>query len=120
MKRLIIDDLRIFHFEDAVYARTSAEAIDQLFNHGPWEQVWWDHDLGGDDTAVRVLNWILYESDAKALTTWFSEQLEAAEHYVHTANPVGADRISGQLRDWGCTVTVLDAQPMLTGWIQHE
>jgi len=44
MKRLIIDDLRIFRFEDATYARTSDEAIDQLYNHGPWDEVWWDHD----------------------------------------------------------------------------
>jgi len=114
---LVIDDLRVFRFS-CTYARTSQEAIDQLYNHGPWRYVFWDHDLGGDDTAVKILNWVNMESDAEALTTWFGDQIQNAHHYVHTSNPVGADRIVDELRGWNCaTVKRIDPKPMLTGWL---
>lgn len=46
---LVVDDLRTFPFLDAVYARTSAEALsflNQAERAGGLDALWLDHDLG--------------------------------------------------------------------------
>jgi len=86
MSILLIDDLRDFREEykpdNYDIARTSEEAI-QLLSENEYDTVYWDHDLGGDDTTMEVVSWLLrrsIEGDRKNIGTC----------YVHTSNPVGA------------------------------
>ena len=113
-KILVIDDLRLFHdFEpDATwYARNSDEAIDMILK-GSYTETWWDHDLSGDDTSIRVLNFIerLYHTEG-----W----LPALGHaYVHTANPVGAQTLVMGLSKYYSTKRV-NVFEMNVGVIDH-
>lgn len=45
MKRLAVEDLRIYNF-DCTYARTLADADRLLFGQA-WDEVWLDWDMGG-------------------------------------------------------------------------
>lgn len=88
-KILVIDDLRIFHDlkpEDTWYARNSDEAINLILK-SLWDEVWWDHDLGGSDDSRRVLSFI----EEQAHVHGWLPQLGTS--YVHTANPVGAQSL---------------------------
>lgn len=92
-KILVIDDLRLFEdFDPQItwYARNSREAIELAFR-GPYTETWWDHDLGGSDTSMRVLDYIdgRYHSEGNV------PNLGAC--FVHTANPVGAQALMAGL-----------------------
>lgn len=83
-KILVIDDVRVFPFEGAVYARTAEEGIERL-KEGPWDEVWFDHDLGAawvDGKAVTVDIWPAVD--------WVVENKPEIGHaYVHTWNYSG-------------------------------
>ncbi|SOE64732.1 hypothetical protein SAMN05446935_2517 [Burkholderia sp. YR290] len=91
--RLFIDDIRDPVVPDWVIARTSSEAITALEARGCPFEISFDHDLGGDDTAMVV---------AKKL---ISMDLDAGGGFipadfvysVHSANPVGKSNIEGLL-----------------------
>lgn len=97
-RRLVVDDLRTFRFP-AVYARTSTEAIPLLDQS--WDSVWFDHDLGGDDTIGPVL-------DAIAEAAFHGNPYQFRTGIVHTSNPPGRDMIARTLRRWGYLVQVVD------------
>lgn len=103
MKILVIDDMRQFtHLQDAIYARTSQDGIEQIRDNGPWDYIFWDHDLGGADTTINIFNYFLWEHDAKDLIDRLEEELfRTPKHYIITANPVGGDKIDNWLRDFG-------------------
>lgn len=101
MKVLVIDDLRVFPF-DATYARTSAAALEVLEAPGGWGQVWFDHDLGGDDTTIPVL-------DRLAELAHGGRPVRIDLAVVHTSNPPGRDVLRRTLTRWGYTVRVVDA-----------
>lgn len=84
MTTLLIDDLRNFRDDppNVVIARTSEEAID-LLSSQIFDDVWWDHDLGEDDTTQKVADWLLYQ----AIT---SHKIKIDTCFIHTSNPVGA------------------------------
>jgi len=81
---LVIDDLRTFNFE-AVYARTSEEG---LYAIGfPWfNEIWLDHDLGGDDTVMPVV--LRLEEMG-----WEGIPYPANHIVVHSSNPPGVRNI---------------------------
>ena len=91
--RLFIDDIRDPIASDWVIARTSSDALSVLEAHGCPFEISFDHDLGGDDTAMIV---------AKKLV---SMDLDAGGAFipvdfvysVHSANPVGKANIEGLL-----------------------
>lgn len=84
--RLIVDDLRTFAFP-SVYARSSADAISALAAYpGAWTELWLDHDMGGADTTMPVVDWLL-QNKPFALT----------RVVIHTQNPVGRQRIEKAL-----------------------
>lgn len=87
MKRLVIDDVRIMNF-DCTYARNSEEGIADLFE--PWDEVWFDHDLGGDDTIYPVILYIME-------TAFYGRILPLGKVVIHTDNPVGRAMIEQQL-----------------------
>jgi hypothetical protein len=106
---LVVDDLRMFPFE-AVYARTSAEAIDIMVKADPeWiGQLWLDHDLGGEDTTMRVVDYLM----ERAFYDW---PLDIEQVYVHSDNPPGCETITRALsRHY--KVTRVDAK-MIGAWV---
>lgn len=82
--RLWIDDERPTPDGFSWTAKTSEEAISSLmFASWTWDEVSFDHDLGGDDTTRAVMLWMI-ENDAwpRAIT-------------IHTGNPVGREWLLG-------------------------
>ena len=83
-RKLWIDDLRPVPDFDWIPARTSEEAI-QLLEIIDFEEISFDHDLGGDDTTRRVVLWMI-ENDKRA-----------EKYNVHSANPVGVEWLEGMI-----------------------
>lgn len=88
IERVVIDDERT-HRDGGIHLRTSAAAITWLNDHPDQliGELWLDHDLGGDDTirpVVELLERRCFDGTPQPITVI----------WVHTANPVGADRIT--------------------------
>jgi beta-phosphoglucomutase-like phosphatase (HAD superfamily) len=109
MDTLVIDDVRNFKFP-AEYARTSAEGLAALRRDPTkqWQEVWFDHDLGGDDTIYPVVHFI--EECA-----FYGQPIPISLCVVHTANPVGRRMIEAALSRV-YTVQHVDAAEYVTGW----
>ncbi len=89
---LFIDDLREPPEGAWDVVRTSDEAIAFLEANGCPDLISFDHDLGGDDTAMRVVRWLI-ERDLDApgfIPAGFAFR-------VHSANPIGAENIRSAL-----------------------
>jgi hypothetical protein len=87
--RLWIDDLRPAPDASWTIARSSAAAIG-ILSSGRVVRVSFDHDLGGSDTAMRVIEWLEVRCEQDP-----TFPLPAAT--VHSANPVGAARLRDAL-----------------------
>lgn len=85
--RLWIDDLR--NPPDGWWwAKTSADAIGAI-ECLPVQEVSFDHDLGGDDTAMSVARLIEERAhDGVRPPTW----------HIHSANPVGRKNLEAALK----------------------
>lgn len=96
MKKLYIDDIRNPKDpENWVILRTSKEAIDYVKNNN-FSFISFDHDLGGDDTAMIFVKWLIeYDMihDGQIIPQNFTWN-------VHSANPVGSKNINGLLRSY--------------------
>ena len=101
---LVIDDERSFipeFVQDGTvvrYARTARQAIDDL-RWEPWDEVWWDHDLGVGGETKEILAWMF----AKAFEQkeyGFNALPSVQQHVVHSLNfaPDGRDRIYKDLQ----------------------
>ncbi|MET7749788.1 cyclic-phosphate processing receiver domain-containing protein [Micromonospora sp. NPDC005367] len=94
---ILVDDLRSFaDGRKAQVARTSAAGIEALESRRGQrlDELWLDHDLGGDDTI-----WPVVEVLERAA---FEEQpFDIGVVFVHSANPAGAARVMQALRRWG-------------------
>ena len=99
--RLFIDDLRDPYADCGIKTKTnyglvtivrdSKAAIECVKNNGVPEVIYFDHDLGGDDTAMNFVNWLIeYDMDNNIIKAPFL-------FYVHSANPVGASNIYGKI-----------------------
>jgi hypothetical protein len=92
MSILVVDDLRLFDSAvqgvEVVYAVSSAEALALLIRDAElFTEIWLDHDLGGDDTVLPVVNWIEEDyHNARRL-----HGLTAVR--ILTNNPVGFQKI---------------------------
>lgn len=87
---VIVDDLRTHPSAD-VHLRTSAEALDFLMAFsGRIDELWLDHDLGGDDTVRPVVLWLAERS-------FGGDPVEIGRVGVQSMNPVGAEWICGTL-----------------------
>ncbi|GIJ81494.1 cyclic-phosphate processing receiver domain-containing protein [Micromonospora phaseoli] len=99
---VLVNDLRSFVDGRSVeVARTSAAGVELLGRY--WDrrldELWLDHDLGGDDTiwpVVEVLERAAFEE----------RRFDIGVVNVHSANPGGAARIAQVLRHWGYRVRV--------------
>lgn len=87
MTRMYIDDERVAPPGFDVVARSSQEAIDYMRANGIPSFISFDHDLGGNDIAMKVVRWMIdYVLDGGDIPSDF-------EFEVHSANPVGAENI---------------------------
>lgn len=96
MVKLFIDDVRFAPSEDWTTAKSSKEAIEFIKENGIPDIISFDHDLGGDDTSVKIVNemieMILDNDDYS-----FSENFR---FFVHSDNPVGSENIKNTLTNF--------------------
>ncbi|WP_344439782.1 cyclic-phosphate processing receiver domain-containing protein [Kitasatospora nipponensis] len=93
-----IDDLRPLPRATRI-ARTSREGIQLLEEHRDSfiDELWLDHDLGGDDTIMPVVT--LMEEAA-----FNGRPFQIGAVFVHSANPIGAETIVRSLTRWSYRV----------------
>jgi hypothetical protein len=91
--RLFIDDLREPIDPNWRIARTSADAIATLETLGCPCEISFDHDLGGDDTAMIVVKRLI-DLDLDAGGDFIPHDFT---YSIHSANPVGRENIRGLL-----------------------
>ncbi|MGW5422173.1 cyclic-phosphate processing receiver domain-containing protein [Streptomyces sp. NPDC003943] len=93
-----IDDLRSLPRATRV-ARTSREGVQLLEEHRNSfiDELWLDHDLGGDDTIMPVVT--LMEE-----TAFNGRPFQIGAVFVHSANPIGAETIVRSLARWNYRV----------------
>ena len=71
------------------------------------DELWLDHDLGGDDTV-----WPVVEVLERA--AFDGRPIDIGVIYVHSANPAGAAKIAQVLRHWGYRVHIASGSPALS------
>lgn len=91
---LFIDDER-FPPNDGrewVIVRSSRDAIEYVQTHGIPDYISYDHDLGGDDTSMRFIMWMV--------DGYLDGSLESfpVNYTIHSQNPIGARNIAGLLQ----------------------
>lgn len=92
---LVIDDLRIPNhpiFQDAVVdiARNSKQGFSYLTQATHYDVVFWDHDLGGDDTTRPIALWLAEEG-------FNGNPKSINQCIVHTSNSAGSAWLMGTL-----------------------
>lgn len=100
MIRLMVDDERTFtHIGDHDIARSSAAGVAWLEAHRDEviDEIWLDHDLGGDDTIMPIVDY-LAEADFEG------QPLDVRKIYVHSMNPIGAANVVRALARYGYNV----------------
>lgn len=100
--KLFLDDERTPVFEDWVIARSSNEAIELLKERGIPTEIALDHDLGGDDTSMKYIRYLI--------DYVFCNDLRLPKdfrYYIHSMNPVGAKNIERLMKGF---VKVMETQ----------
>jgi hypothetical protein len=89
--RLFIDDERMPPDDGTTYVivRNSDEALRTVVDRGLPSFISFDHDLGGDDTAMIFLRYLIDYCLDHGLT------LADVSYYVHSQNPIGKQNIIG-------------------------
>ena len=93
MCKLYIDDIRNPKTKFDKITRSSKETIEYLTRFGCPDFISFDHDLGGDDTAMTIVKWIV-EMDLAMSGDYIPYDFT---YNVHSANPVGTSNIIGYL-----------------------
>lgn len=106
-RTLFIDDLRtpVLDLGELTIARTSAQAIIAL-SENEYDYVFFDHDLGGDDTIRPVILWLEEQAHTRA-------RVPIAQCYIHTSNPVGGKWVQDGLRGIGYHVARINDKELL-------
>ena len=71
----------------------------ERFRDRPVDELWLDHDLGGDDAV-----WPVVEILERA--AFDGRPFDIGTVNIHSANPAGAAKMAQALRRWGYRVTV--------------
>jgi len=104
-KILFVDDLRNFPligYGDVDTVRTSIQALYKLNSGILYNEIWLDHDLGGDDTSMPIVDWLSERA--------FNDNPYPIDRIViHTANPVGSKNIAIGLTRWGYSHEIASA-----------
>lgn len=86
--------------QDWVIVRSSQQAIQAVLERGVPSFISYDHDLGGDDTAMRFIAWMIDSYLDGDLTIF------PVDYTVHSQNPVGAKNIRDLLAGFiACEIT---------------
>jgi hypothetical protein len=108
---LLIDDLRDFLVPDTdaeiTIARTSQQALDILAQRNDWDELWLDHDLGGDDTIMVVVDYLSEKA-------FLDEPVNVDMVFIHTSNPVGRKQMKLTLDRYGYNTRLVDAEQFFT------
>lgn len=92
---LYIDDIRSPKGTFDKITRTSAETIQCMKINGCPTYISFDHDLGGEDTAMKIINWMIdYDLDNPGFIP------KGFEYNIHSANPVGKENIDSLLKSY--------------------
>ncbi len=107
MLTVLVDDDRDFiDRREAVVLRTSAHALAALSRireeGAVIDELWLDHDLGGDDTVMPVV-------DMMAELGFYATPYPVRRVYIHSMNRVGAERMTRSLLHYGYNVTRVKA-----------
>jgi hypothetical protein len=104
---LFLDDIREIDYNDqfnsftnennlhVFLARSSEEAKSIVLLNGCPSVVSFDHDLGGDDTAMDFIKWLI-EMDMDDKDVIPNDFM----YFIHSANPVGSANIDGILKSY--------------------
>lgn len=94
---LYIDDIRDPKTDrDWAVVRSSHEAIQYFHSCGCPDYISFDHDLGGDDTSMIIVKWMI-EEDLNENGEFIPENFQ---FNVHSANPVGVKNIEGLMNSY--------------------
>ncbi len=93
--KLFLDDLRNPCSNDFDIVRSSESAIKFCEVNGCPSFISFDHDLGGDDTAMNFLKWLI-ETDMN-MKTFIPDDFS---FHVHSANPIGKENIEFLLTNY--------------------
>ena len=96
MYTMYIDDIRTPKNNFDVIVRSSDEAMEYMIRNGCPNFVSWDHDLGGDDTSMKIVK-AMIELDLDTNNEFIPENFK---WNIHSANPVGAANIDGYLTSY--------------------
>lgn len=102
---VVIDDVRNFSF-DATVLRTQTQALEYLKEalHAQQyiDELWLDHDLGGNDTIRPVVD---------ELEHWWyrGTPLKIGVIVIHSANPVGRRYIEMAINKLGADIVCVNA-----------
>ena len=98
--KIFLDDERFPPDEKEFHiARTSEQCIGLMQENDCPEYISFDHDLGGEDTAMRVVRWMI-EQDIQHMLAGLRFIPENFTFYVHSQNPIGAANITGLLNSY--------------------
>lgn len=95
MWHLFLDDERELEYIGAnvsaswEIARSTEQAKILIERLGPPTYISFDHDLGGDDTAMVFLKWLA--------DSYFDHP---PEYNIHSSNPVGRANIDAYMKSW--------------------
>ena len=106
---ILIDDLRSFvDGRPAEVARTSAGGVELLRRHRAHriDELWLDHDLGGDDTIWPVVELL-------ELAAFEEQPFDIGAVLIHSANPPGGAKMLQVLRRWGYLVRLAAGAPQV-------
>ena len=90
--KMFIDDERFPVDDSFTICRSSNEAINHVKANGLPIFVSFDHDLGGDDTSIIFINWLIEHILDNNLSFY-----ERFDYYVHSQNPIGAVNIRNKI-----------------------
>jgi hypothetical protein len=109
---LVIDDERDFAVGEDVtvqYVRNSKDALHMLAklyvnqykagHNYDLDALMLDHDLGGEDDINVVVDFLILIGPSESKNPFRVKKI-----YVHTMNPVGADRVVNKLKAYGYDV----------------
>jgi len=108
MWTLWLDDLRDPPVITYKIARNSKEAILLVKKYGIPTLMCLDHDLGGKDTAIIFIDWLINSMRTGKLPK------EKISFTVHSMNPVGKTNIYNKINDWNKEI---ERKPNLDDWV---
>jgi len=87
--KMFLDDVRYPPDASWILAKNSEEAAEIVEILGVPKFISFDHDLGGNDTAMVFLKWLI--------SNYHDRDFEYA---IHSANPIGSKNIESYIESW--------------------